>query len=128
MVITTKQEHKLQRELTFAFWSAWILITAGYFVQVHALGALIAHPDNLPTLFMLLTLVPASVTCIFVCINTIASVIFRVWNREIEKRFCCKHLAVALCKRFTVLAIGFVAFGFTYWFLVTRHRNWSYFD
>merc|ERR1712032_1036496 len=89
-----------QRELTFAFWSAWILLIVGYFVEVHALGTLMEHPDNNSTLSMLvLVLLPLIIVCSFICINTIVSVISRAWHKDINRRLCCKHMAVELCTR-----------------------------
>merc|ERR1712032_15787 len=102
VVITKQQERRLQGELTFAFWSAWVLLSVGYMIQAQMHGNTLAHPDRADQ--MLHGAVKYMVGFGFVITNTIASAVCRVWHRDSTytrvpwKQIVC-HTAGDLCIR-----------------------------
>ena len=99
VVITTKQERMLRRELSIAFWSAWVLLTAIYIFEIVGLGELLKHPDDYSRMDLLMVISQGPMMILFPWINTITNAVCRARHRDIEPSVLCKDLVVKLCTR-----------------------------
>ena len=109
VVITTKQERMLRRELSIAFWSAWVLLTAIYIFEIVGLGELLKHPDDYSRMDLLMVISQGPMMILFPWINTITNAVCRARHRDIEPSVLCKDLVVKLFTRSCVfLAASFI--------------------
>ena len=121
VVITTKEERMLQRELAISFWSVWGFLISFYFVYSKGLGGLLEHPDNVSSSefgieFWVLNLPPLLVL-LFVWVNTIMEAVFRVYHRDISPSLLCKHLTVELVTRSVFFITAYIIFCFSVFIL-----------
>ena len=110
VVITTKEERMLQRELAISFWSVWGFLISFYFVYIKGFGGMLEHPDNKSDITFWLIELPPLLVLLFVWVNTIMEAVFRVYHRDTSPSLLCKHLTVELVTRSVIFVAAYTLF------------------